>query len=477
MVTVRKAQLLVFATSAAVLVLEILAGRLMAPYVGVSLETFTGIIGTILAGIALGSAIGGRLADQHDPRTLIGPSLVIGGLLSWASLPIVGVVGPGLGSSPIAIVMLAFLSFFAPAAVLSAVSPMVAKIQVDDLHSTGTVVGGLSAAGTTGALFGSFITGFVLVSAAPTRPIILAVGAALVVAGVWLSIAAGRSAAPNAGMSLLSVGLFAIAVLAPNPCEFESAYFCGRVVVDEENPSLRFLVLDTLRHGAVDLDDPSHLEFRYTRLIGNAIDAQPEGPLDVLHLGGGGFSIPQYLEATRPGSSSVVLEIDEVLLDVARDELGLVTSDRLQVRIGDARLAMDDLADDSFDVIVGDAFGGLSVPWHLTTTEFVAELDRVLRDDGVYVMNAIDGGDNRFVAAMLATLAEHFDHLELVIPADGSEQSRPVNQILVASDVPIPDMAIADDDGVLAGDLTELIDGVRPLTDDFAPVEQLAMNP
>ena len=75
----RQARLLVFTTSAAVLVLEILAGRLVAPHVGVSLETFTAIIGTVLAGIAVGNTVGGQLADRHPPIRLIGPALVIAG--------------------------------------------------------------------------------------------------------------------------------------------------------------------------------------------------------------------------------------------------------------------------------------------------------------------------------------------------------------------------------------------------------------
>ena len=83
------ANALVFGTSAAVLVLEIVAGRLLAPYVGISLETFTAIIGTVLAGIALGAALGGRLADHRDPHPLIAAALVIGGGLTWLSLPIV----------------------------------------------------------------------------------------------------------------------------------------------------------------------------------------------------------------------------------------------------------------------------------------------------------------------------------------------------------------------------------------------------
>ncbi len=458
------------------LVLEILAGRLMAPYVGVSLETFTGIIGTILAGIALGSAIGGRLADRYDPETLIGPSLVAGGVLSWFSIPIVSFLGPGVGSQIPGIVMLALFGFFAPAMALTAISPMVAKLRLKSLEETGEVVGGLSAAGTVGALVGTFVTGFVLVSAVPTRPIIIAVGLLLVVWGVVFNLRRGDGKLPNAGVGVIAVAFLGLAVLSGNPCEFESAYACGRVVVDEENSSVRFLILDTLRHGAVDLEDPTNLQFRYINVIGDVIDAMPAGSLDALHLGGGGFSLPQYIDATRPGSTHLVLEIDPVIVEVGEAELGLEIDDDLQVITGDARLALDDLADDSYDLIVGDAFGGLSVPWHLTTTEFISELDRVLRDDGVYVMNIIDGDENRFVEAELATLAEHFEHRSAVVPNEWPV-ARPVNQILIASDADLPSVDIDDEHGVQVSDIAEFAGTARVLTDDFAPVEQLAANP
>src|SRR3712207_7804390 len=113
---------LVFTTSGAVLVLEILAGRLLAPYVGVTLETYTGIIGTVLAAISFGTWIGGRLADRHDPRSLLGPTLILGGALALCTVPLVRIFGSlGLGAGPVAVVTLAFIGFFAPAAVLSAV--------------------------------------------------------------------------------------------------------------------------------------------------------------------------------------------------------------------------------------------------------------------------------------------------------------------------------------------------------------------
>ncbi|MEM8707132.1 MAG: fused MFS/spermidine synthase [Actinomycetota bacterium] len=464
------ARLLVFGTSAAVLVLEILAGRLMAPYVGVSLETFTGIIGVILLGIAAGTAVGGRLADQFDPSTLLGPALIIGGVLSWWSLWIVHAIGPELGRGIPAIVVLASVAFVAPAAVLSAVSPMVAKLRLQSLEETGTVVGGLSAWGTAGALFGVFVTGFVLVAAMPTSPIVIGLGALLVVVGLAYAFAAeGRR--PSMSLGLVVLVSFGVGVSAQSPCDFESAYFCGRVVVDPDDESVRFLVLDDLTHAAADLDDPTNLPIRYIRLLAAALDDRPAGPLDVVHIGGGGFSIPRYLDTVRPGGTDLVLEIDDELLDVARDELGFEPGPGTEVEVGDARLALVDESDDTADVVVGDAFGGAAVPWHLTTREFIEEIDRVLTPRGVYLMNVIDGGDNDFAEWMVATLAERFAHVEIIEPVDGVG-ARAVNQVLLASQQPIDRFDVGDD-GRWVEDPDAMADRGRVLTDDFAPVDRL----
>ena len=469
----RAAQALVFFTSAAILVIEILAGRLMAPYVGVSIETFTGIIGVILAGIALGNAAGGMLADRHAPHRLLGPALSIGGLLAWASLPIVSFVGPNTSPGSAGIIVLAGLAFFAPAAVLSTVSPMVAKLAVSDLERTGTVVGGLSAAGTVGALVGTFVTGFVLVVTFATRPVIIALGLVLVVSGAVLSVRFGGGRRPSASLVLLAVLLLGAGIAADDRCGFESAYTCGRVRVDAQDPSIRILELDGVSHSSIDLDDPTNLGFRYIRLFAAVMSEMPAGPLDVLHVGGGGFSMPQYVAAVRPGSSSLVLEIDPELVEVAERELGLVTSDSLRIQTGDARIALDDLDAGSRDLVIGDAFSGASVPWHLTTSEVVAEIDRILRRDGVYVMNVIDAAPNRFARAMAATLSLHFDHVGVLLPADGIEGYKR-NQVLVASDAPLPPATPDADDGVWAPDIAAFIDGQRHLTDDFAPADQLA---
>ena len=477
----KAAKALVFFASGAVLVLEILAGRLMAPYVGVSLETFTSIIGTMLAGIAVGATVGGRMADSTSPRKLLGPTLVLGGILSWLSLPILSVIGPGVGTDRVSIVALTCFAFLAPATVLSAVSPMVTKLQLGSLDQTGSVVGSLSAAGTTGAIFATFFTGFVLAAALPSRPTVLALGVLIVCVGVWLWFSLGDTK-PQALGAVFALGAFGLGAASPTPCEHETAYACATVVVDAERPSGRSLVLDDLRHSYVDLEDPTYLEFRYFRLFADVVDAMEtggvNGELDVLNIGGAGFAFPRYIDAARPGSTNLVLEIDGELVDIAVNELGLELSDDLSVIVGDARISLQDLEVDAYDLIIGDAFGGRSVPWHLTTTEVIAQIDALLRPDGIYIMNVIDGGDSGYARAQLATLAEHFEYVAVILPEDGVPANRAVNQILIASHDPLPTLDVDRADGFFADPAAtvDFVDGAQVLRDDFAPVDQLAQN-
>lgn len=477
----RSAKALVFFASGAVLVLEILAGRLMAPYVGVSLETFTSIIGTMLAGIAVGATVGGRMADSISPRVLLGPTLVLGGVLSWLSLPILSLIGPGMGSDRVSIVALTCFAFLAPATVLSAVSPMVTKMQLGSLDQTGSVVGSLSAAGTSGAIFATFFTGFVLAAALPSRPTVLALGVMLAVVGVWLWFSLSTTK-PQAMGVVFALGAFGLGASSPTPCEHETAYACATVVVDAERPSGRSLVLDDLRHSYVDLEDPTYLEFRYFRLFADVVDQMnnggPNGELDVLNIGGAGFAFPRYIAATRPGSTNLTLEIDGDLVEISEEQLGLTLTDDMAVVVGDARIALQDLEADAYDLVIGDAFGGRSVPWHLTTTEVIAQIRDLMREDGIYIMNVIDGGDSGYARAQLATLQQHFANVAAIVPFEGVPSNLAVNQILIASNAPLPEITVDEADGLLLdGETTvDFIGDAQVLRDDFAPVDQLAEN-
>ncbi len=467
-----------FSTSAAVLVLEILAGRILAPYLGVSLEVFTGIIGVILAGISTGAWIGGRLADRSDPNRLPGPLLVFGGLAAVAAPIIVDLVGPEFSPAPIQIVLITALGFFLPAAILSAVAPVVVKIRLASLDETGTVVGSFSAIGTAGAILGTFLTGYFLIAAFPTRPIVYLLGAAITVTGVILTGASWSWSL--AVLALLGAFLF----LGEPPCQFETTYHCALVVADDDRSSGRTLVLDTVRNSYVDLADPTHLEFRYLRALDDVVSTQlPEGPLQVAHIGGGGFTYPTFLTATRPGTKNTILEIDSKLVDIGVSELGFEQSDA--VVVDDARNSLADLAPSSLDLIVGDAFSGFSVPWHLTTTEFIETIQSRLADGGIYVANIIDYPPLGFVRAELAAMQAVFDEVAVFGPPSYLQGTTGGNFVVVGSDRPI---AVEDiearirarggsENGFTGRRLAVFIDNARPLRDDFAPVDQLLTQP
>ena len=174
------------------------------------------------------------------------------------------------------------------------------------------------------------------------------------------------------------------------------------------------------------------------------------------------------------------------MVDLVEDELGLVQTDSFQVHVGDARLALGDMADNRFDLIVGDAFASRAVPWHLTTEEFLSEVDRVLTADGIYTMNIIDGGSFDFARAEIGTLLQLFENVQVIVPADGLPQRGVTNIVLVASHAELPDFAIDADDGValtpaiavhgrvITGSETEQFwGGAESLRDDYAPVDQL----
>ncbi|MCM4081959.1 fused MFS/spermidine synthase [Paractinoplanes hotanensis] len=480
---------LVFGSSGAVLVLEILALRLVGPYVGVTLQVSSSVIGISLAAIAYGTWLGGRLADRYDPRVLLAPAFLLGAIGTAVTLPLVRFGGEVLrgGAAP-AVLLLAALAVFLPAFILSAITPLVVKLQLSDLNRTGSVVGRLSSIGTLGAITATLATGFIFVAAVPSSWIIISLAVLLAVAGGLLGWWLRRTGAvlpgkPRTRAVLASVGLVGagLGVASPNPCDVETAYHCAQVRTDESEPGGRDLILNSARHSYVDLDDPRNLEFAYIQWIGAVADVLPTGPVAALHLGGGGFTMPGYLRATRPGSDQLVIELDGGLVDLDRSKLGLQTGPDLRVRVGDARVGVAEQATESFDFVVGDAFGHLTVPWHLATEEMATDIARVLRPGGIYVQNVIDYPPDRFIRAELATVAAAFPHVAVISSAEALAGEVGANFVIMASKSPLPEAdvsrrvaKVADPAVVLTGEpLAEFIDDARVLTDDYAPVDQL----
>lgn len=478
----KTAAAVVFFASGAVLMLEILSLRLVAPYLGLTLETSTAVIGFALAAISLGAWAGGRLADRVSPAITIGPAVLFAGALVLFVGPVVTWTGQQVrGGGAGAVLIMAAAAVFVPAALLSAVSPMVVKLRLAGLDETGTVVGRLSGIGTLGALVSTFATGFLFVAQAPTSVILLALGGFLVALGVVLTVALRGAKSLGIPLLLAVVGSGATWYARP-PCDVETAYHCARVVTDPDRPSGRTLRLDTLFHSYVDMADPTYLRFSYVRAIASVIDtAKPGEEISALHIGGGGLTIPRYLEATRSGATSHVLEIDQGVVELDIEQLGLDLGGGIDVTVADARVGLAKEATDSRDVVVGDAFGGLSVPWHLTTLETVRDIRRVLRPGGIYAVNVIDYPPLAFARAEIATIAEVFDHILLISPPEVLQGRDGHNLVIVGSDAPLPvediqaELAerVPEFESLAGPRLDEYYRGATILTDDYAPVDQL----
>ncbi|MFB6838670.1 spermidine synthase [Streptomyces sp. NPDC056361] len=219
----------------------------------------------------------------------------------------------------------------------------------------------------------------------------------------------------------------------------------ARLMPDVDRERAWLLTVDGAPQSYVDLDDPAYLEFEYARRLAHVVDgAAGEGePLDVLHLGGGGLSLPRYVSVTRPGSCQDVVEADRGLLDLVAEHLPLAEGAGVTVHGADARGWLEAAPAASADVIVGDVFGGSRVPAHLTSVEYAREVRRVLRPGGVYAANLADGAPFAFLRSQVATFAAVFPELALVAEPAVLRGRRFGNAVLVASgrEIDIPHLA------------------------------------
>ncbi|MFB6548593.1 spermidine synthase [Streptomyces sp. NPDC056405] len=252
----------------------------------------------------------------------------------------------------------------------------------------------------------------------------------------------------------------------------------AKLMPDVDRKRAWLLTVDGAPQSYVDLDEPAHLEFEYTRRLGHVLDtvAEPGRALDVLHLGGGAFTLPRYLAATRPGSRQDVVEADRGLLDLVAEHLPLPDGADITAHGADARAWLEAAPADSADVLVADVFGGSRVPAHLTSVDYARAAARVLRADGVYVANLADSAPFPFLRPQLAGFATLFEELALIAEPGVLRGRRFGNAVLVAAHRPLDTAALARRTAADAFParvehgpaLRDLIGDARPVRDEDA---------
>jgi spermidine synthase len=516
------AYLVVFISSACTLILEIVAGRILAPYIGVSLYTWTSIIGVVLAGISLGNYTGGRLADRWSSGRTLGVILLAGGLASLLVLPLTLLAADrtlfrldcgsaaagtlaGICTPQVAIMakilLLTTAIFFLPSFILGMVSPVVVRLSLSSLDTSGNTVGKIYAFSTLGSIVGTFLTGFFLIATFGTRQIVLGVGVVLVLlaviaGGLWRIRRPAHELPAIAGILFLAI-LFALINRTnslASDCHRETDYFCIKVYDQEHNPDrvLRVLVLDHLIHSYSSMEDPTFFEYGYIKVYAELTDyvARERPDYRALFIGGGGYTLPRGMEVIHPGSTIEVIEIDPGVTRTAYEMMGISPNSRIVTHNLDARLVLDQLqGGPKYDLVFGDAFNDLSVPYHLTTLEFDQKVRVLLRDDGVYLVNVIDklqGG--LFISSFVRTMRAVFPHVYIM--SSGTPWVSTINYantfVVVGTATPLDTDRLQRVRG--QGSNGRLITNVMPpdlmeswleasqgvvLTDDYAPADNL----
>ena len=224
-------------------------------------------------------------------------------------------------------------------------------------------------------------------------------------------------------------------------CQVESNYFCIKVREREiEGRSVRTLALDRLVHSYVDLDDPTFFVYGYEKIFADiaTMVGHSKPQFSALYIGGGGYSMPRFLELAYPESRQEVIEIDPAVTRVAHEYLGLPRDTSIIMHHNDARMKIPELERGSYDLVIGDAFNDVSVPYHLTTMEFNEQVKQLLTEDGIYAVNVVDqyhsGG---FLRAVVTTLRASFPHVHLLADSKDFEADNRFTFVVAASMQPI----------------------------------------
>jgi spermidine synthase len=425
------------------------------------------VIGVMLAGTALGNFTGGLLADRVnrpdsglDPRYYLSGSLMsAGGGIVFVLVALAFITPNGFWEWGVIRQILAwtFVLFFLPMFMLGMISPQVIRLAVPDVAHVGQVAGRVYAWSTTGAIVGTFLTGYLLLSSLGTKMTVLSLALLVTLTSVLVhqfwkdatSASDNDTAPPRAGSSNVLLYIFSIVLggvvggfilqyrfKEPDLVEqVESNYYTikvSEILVQRRGDAAprRYLTLtlDHLVHSTVDPDNPLFLGYEHEEVQLEFLrGARSRTPTPhVLVIGGGGYTFPRAAKELMPETELDVVEIDPKVTEVAYRTLGLKKEYGLNDINMDGRQFVSERAKtQSYDLVIQDAVNDFSVPAHLLTKEYNDDIKRTLKGDGVYLLTIIDSVQyGKLWRAAMRTLRQTFSHVTLMYHRDPADEDR-----------------------------------------------------
>lgn len=466
---------LAFGSGFAVLVIEIAGARMIAPVFGLSAIPWTAVIGVILAALALGSHLGGRMADRGNvPLPVI---LVVAG--ATAALPVLGMAVPWvardlLGFIPGAVASAVVL--FAPSVLcLGAVVPFLVQADTESLGTVGRRAGDLSAAATAGSIAGSFTTGFVLLPLMPL-PLLLAGTAAFL---FLLAALAGRllgRRVPDTTLVVATVCVVGLSAAAVSPAAgvlHQTQTLYASVQVTERTWRDGREVRELWQNGGSSSAEyadgaPAHA---YATASLDILRDELARADSVLVLGGAALTLPVAFLARHPDLTVDVVEIDPVVTELAHRyfAVGDLPDGAVEVTHEDARVFLRE-SSARYDILYMDVFDHLvTVPWTMVTTEAFQAMAARLTPDGVLaanVLSPLEGPGASFLHRLRATLESVFPRTRIYVvdPTADGHVTQNLIVLAAAGGTELPEWT---------GREAAILGEGRPFTDRWAPVEYL----
>lgn len=491
-------------TGMAVLIVEITATRMLAPFFGNSIFTISSVIGIVLAALSLGYYAGGNLSDRKPSEAWFFCLIVIAGFSVLLLQLLHAFLLPGIAYRLSLIdgpLIVSLLMFFLPAMLLAMLSPFAITL----LHARAAGAGVGKASGlvffcsTLGSIAGSLGTGFVLIPHWGIGNIIIAVGTSLVLLG-GLGLLATRAKPGFLPLGLALLGLACglalrhLPAAQPGNVVFAADGLYERIVIRDlpyRGRRARILWQDANVSGGVNLDDGG-MAFDYTKYFDLYRLFTPE-LRTALAIGGGAYTVPASILRGSPRATVDVAEIDPTLHSLATRYFGLAEDARLRNHVIDGRRFLHDAAG-GYDLIFADAYRSfISAPPQFATREFFALAKSRLRANGVLIANyygSLASDSRSMLYSLLRTMRSVFPQVYVIATVSPTSQELQ-NFIFIGHNPAHPDrrtdlrraaaleFAYPMLNGVAALELRPAdaaLEAYPLLTDDFAPVEYYAAN-
>lgn len=491
-------EIAVFFCGAVVMVYELVGSRVLAPYLGNSIYSWTSLIGVILMSLSAGYYLGGRLADRKKASLeILSVYILIAAVFVTITLmlntPLLYALEMGIRYSTFSLGVATFFAavlLFAPASFfLGMVTPYTVKLKISSLDHAGQTVGNLYALSTFGSIFGTFAAGYLLIPFLGTSVLLAVLAISLLAVSVLVAPANLKKTFywPFLAVVLVGITLFFYlkAGSSPNIVDLDTPYNRFWITENTYGPAkrpVRWLMNNPFGvQTSIYLDNPSEPVAPYIQLftLGQHFTRNPKS---ILLIGGGGFSYANYHQLTLPETDLDIVEIDSKLTEIAEKYFFFKPSPRIKIYNEDGRTFINN-SSKKYDIILLDAFTSIySIPYQLTTREAVQKYSDLLNPDGAIMVNligAFDGDKARFLQAEYRTFASVFPQVYLfqedkpkTAQAGQAEKLQGIILLALKSDNK-PDFRTELKYGELLNNLWQepVKTNLPILTDDYAPVD------